>query len=164
MLALFDRMDGWLYLIPLLLSSGDVIVTLIGLSSSSGAVELNPQVASAVQAGSPILAAFTISYLTLSAGLTLLVLHTGQVLFPSRSSRFLPFGMICGAASFGFLNNLIVLTLPPASGFSITGAAFGAILLSVVVFALLVRGDNRLTKIIREIPRLDISSNPLTSD
>src|SRR5437867_13194413 len=81
---LLNRGDGYLYLMPLLLSSGDIAVTLIGLSGSRAVVELNPLVALAVQAGPTVFAAFTISYLTLSAGLTLLVLYAGHFLFPSR--------------------------------------------------------------------------------
>src|SRR3989454_8040700 len=67
---LLNRGDGYLYLMPLLLSSGDIAVTLIGLSGSRAIVELNPLVASAVQAGPTVFAAFTISYLTLSAGVS----------------------------------------------------------------------------------------------
>ncbi len=140
---LLNRRDGYLYLMPLLLSTGDTAITLIGLSGSRAIVELNPLVASAVQAGPAVFAAFTISYLALSAGLTLLMLHAGQVLFPSRPWRFLSLGFICGAASFGFLNNLIVMALPEFFEYSALGAFFGAFLLGSLAFKFLAKGDRR---------------------
>jgi len=164
MVDLLNRGDGYLYLMPLLLSSGDVAVTLIGLSGSGVVVELNPLVASAVQAGPSVFAAFTISYLVLSAGLTLLMLHAGQVLFPSRPWRFLSFAFICGAASFGFLNNLVVLAFPEFFGFSALGAFFGAFLLGSLVFELLVKGDRRYLSLTAQNPQLGLTSPSFTSN
>lgn len=161
---LLNRGDGYLYLMPLLLSSGDIAVTLIGLSGSRAIVELNPLVASAVQAGPTVFAAFTISYLTLSAGLTLLVLHAGHVLFPSRPWRFLSLAFICGAASFGFLNNLVVLAFPEFFGFSALGAFFGAFLLGSLVFELLVKGDRRYLSLTAQNPQLGLTSPSFTSN
>ena len=164
MVNLLNRRDGYLYLMPLLLSSGDIAVTLIGVSGSREIVELNPLVASAVKAGSTVFAAFTISYLALSAGLTLLVLHAGQVLFPSRSWRFLSFAFICGAASFGFLNNLIVLAFPEFFGYSAFGAFFGAFLLGSIIFKLLAKGDRRYLSMAAQNSQLGLTSPSFTSD
>jgi len=161
---LLNRGDGYLYLMPLLLSSGDIAVTLIGLSGSRAIVELNPLVALAVQAGPTVFAAFTISYLTLSAGLTLLVLHAGHVLFPSRPWRFLSLAFICGAASFGFLNNLVVLAFPELFGFSALGAFFGAFLLGSLVFELLVKGDRRYLSLTAQNSQLGLTSPSFTSN
>jgi len=141
LVALVNRWDGWLYLIPLLLSSMDLAVTLIGLSSSRNVVELNPLVALAVQGGPSIFAAFAISYMTLSAGLTLLMLQTGRILFPLRSWRFLSLAIICGVGSFGLLNNLLVLAVPGLQGFSLFGSGVGAFLLAGLMFKRLVKGE-----------------------
>ena len=145
---LLNRGDGWLYLTPLLLSTGDLAVTLFGLSSSTTVVELNPLVASAVEAGPSVFTAFTISYLTLSAGLTLLMLHTGKVLFTSRPWRFLSLALVCGAGSFGLMNDLLVLAVPTLSGFSLIGAVIGAFFLAGLIFECLVRGDRRELRVV----------------
>ncbi len=143
LLKLLNRIDGWLYLTPLLLSACDVVVTLIGLSSSTGVVELNPLVAAAVQAGPAVFAAFAISYMALSAGLILLMLQSGRLLFPSRPWRFLSLSMICGAASFGLLNNMLILAAPNLSGYSLIGAVMGAFLIAELIFGRLVKGEGR---------------------
>jgi hypothetical protein len=141
-----NREDGLLYLTPLLLGSGDLVLTLIGLSSSRTAIELNPLVALALQGGPVVFAAFAISYLTLSAGLTLLMVQTGRILFPSRPWRFLSLAMICGAGSFGLLNNLIVLAVPDFSGYSLVGAIIGAVVLAGWIFERLVKGEDRASR------------------
>ena len=143
LLRLLNRGDGWLYLTPLLLSAGDLVITLIGLSSTRPVMELNPLVSSAVQEGPVIFTAFSISYMILSAGLTLLMLDTGRVLFPSRPWRFLSLAMICGAGSFGLVNNLLILGIPNFSGYSLVGAIIAASLLAGLVFERLVRGESR---------------------
>ena len=164
MVNLLRRGDGYLYLIPLLLSSGDIAVTLIGLSGSGEIVELNPLVASAVKAGPTVFATFAISYLALSAGLTLLMLHAGHVLFPSRPWRFLSFSFICGAASFGFLNNLIVLAFPEFFGYAALGAFFGAFLLGSLTFELLAKGERRYLSLTQQNSPLGLTSPSFTSD
>ena len=161
MTNLLNRRDGYLYLMPLLLSSGDIAVTLI---AAREIVELNPLVASTVQAGPTVFAAFTISYLTLSAGLTLLVLQAGQVLFPSRPWRFLSVAFICGAASFGFLNNLIVLAFPEFFAYSALGAFFGALLLGSLAFELLAKGDRHYSSLTAQNSRLGLTSPSFASD
>ena len=161
---LLNRRDGYLYLMPLLLSSGDIAVTLVGLSGSNEIVELNPLVASVVQAGPMVFAAFTVSYLVLSAGLTLVMLHAGHVLFPSRPWRFLSFAFICGAASFGFLNNLIVLALPEFFGYSTLGALFGAFLLGSLVFELLAKEDKQYSSLTAQNSQLGLTSPSFTSN
>lgn len=139
--ALFNRGDGWLFLTPLLLSVCDLALTLWGLSSSRTVMELNPLVSSVIQAGPSVFAAFTISYMTLSAGLTLLMLQTGKVLFPSSPWKFLSLALVCGVASFGLVNNLLLLAIPSLSGYSLIGAVFGALLLAKGVFERLVKGE-----------------------
>lgn len=141
LVVLVNRWDGWLYLTPLLLSSMDLAVTLIGLSSSRNVVELNPLVALAVQGGPSIFAAFAISYMTLSSGLTLLMLHTGRLLFPLRPWRFIALAIICGVGSFGLLNNLLVLAIPSLQQFSIFGSGVGAFLLAGLIFKRLMKGE-----------------------
>ncbi len=139
--TLFNRHDGWLYLTPMLLSVGDVVFTLIGLSSARAVMELNPLVASAVQGGPAIFTAFTISYMTLSAGLTLLMIHTGKTLFPSRPWRFLSLAIICGVASLGPINNLLLLLIPSFQGYSLLGSGVGAFLMAGLFFELFLKGD-----------------------
>ena len=123
---LFSRDDGWIFVIPIGLVVVDVFLTLIGLSK--GHWELNPYVASAVQIGPWAMIPFVASYIALSEGLGLLMLSLGKWLFTSSSpSTFIPFALISGAASFGPLNNLALLTLDGASSlayvFGITGIA-----------------------------------------
>jgi hypothetical protein len=89
-----------------------------------------------------VFAVFAVSYMTLAAGLTLLMLQTGRVLFPQRPWRFLALAMICGAASFGLINNLLVLTIPGFSGYSLIGAIAGAFLFAQLIFERLVRGES----------------------
>src|SRR5213593_4818269 len=48
---IFNRREGWLFTIPMVLAVTDISLTLAGLRSSSGIVELNPVVASAIEAG-----------------------------------------------------------------------------------------------------------------
>lgn len=133
MSRLLGRRDGWVYIIPILLSAGDLTLTLLGLSSSRAVMELNPLVVSALQAGSPVFAAFTISYMAQSGGLALLMLYTGDFLFSSRLSKFLPFATICGVASFGLLSNLVIIAIPSLREFAYFGGAAGGVCLAALI-------------------------------
>src|SRR5437879_12654314 len=110
---LFSRNDGWIFTIPIALVVADIYLTLIGLSE--GNWELNPFVASAVQIGPWAVVPFVVSYLALSEGLALGMLSVGKWLFGvARPSRFMPFALICGAASFGPVSNTELLAFPGA--------------------------------------------------
>jgi len=111
LVGLFNRNEGWVFMIPILLAVVDVSLTLSGLSSGRVA-ELNPLVASAIRLGPIILGSFVVSYMALSEGLGLLMLHLGKTLFPSNASRAFPFALVCGAAAFGPASNLALLSLP----------------------------------------------------
>ncbi len=98
-------------------------------------MELNPFVASAVEVGVIALLPFVVSYMALSEGLGLLMLHTGKRLFGSGGARsFLPFSAICGAAFIGPLNNFFLLLAPTLVSISIVFGAVGATLLAVLVY------------------------------
>jgi len=131
---LFSRNDGWMFTIPIVLAVADIYLTLIGLSA--GSWELNPFVASAVQIGPWAVVPFVVSYMALSEGLALGMLSIGRWLFgPARSSRFMPFASICGAASFGPLSNAELLAFPGAgSGTSIVGVVVGVVTLTVGIY------------------------------
>ena len=112
---LFSRRDGWIFTIPIILVTLDIYLTLLGLSSASKIVELNPLVAGAVQIGASAMVPFVLSYIALSEGLALLMLRVGRWLFgESGPAMFLPFAFICGAASFGPASNFALLALPEA--------------------------------------------------
>jgi uncharacterized protein DUF5658 len=114
---LFFRNDGWFFTIPIALVVADVYLTLIGLSR--GNWELNPFVASAVEIGPLAVVPFVVSYLALSEGLALWMISVGKWLFGvSRPLRFMPFAMVCAAASFGPLSNLGLLVIPGISSLS----------------------------------------------
>ena len=131
---LFSRNDGWVFTIPIALVVADIYLTLIGLSA--GNWELNPFVASAVQIGPWAVVPFVASYLALSEGLALGMLSVGKWLFGVvRPSRFMPFALICGAASFGPLSNAELLAFPGAgSGASIVGIVLGVVALTVGIY------------------------------
>ncbi len=132
---LFSRNDGWMFTIPIALVVADIYLTLIGLSA--GNWELNPFVASAVQIGPWAVVPFLISYIALSEGLALEMLSVGKWLFGViRPSRFMPFAITCGAASFGPLSNTALLVFPregPAGYFA--GTVVGVVALSVGIYA-----------------------------
>ncbi len=130
---LLHRIDGWIYLIPIFLAAGDLTLTTVGLSSGA-VLELNPLVNSALQAGPAVFAAFSISYMVLAEGLALLMFSTGDVLFPLRRSKFLPFTMVSGVASFGLMSNLALLGIPSLQGFAYLVGAAGGFLLSALIF------------------------------
>jgi hypothetical protein len=120
---LFFRSDGWIFTIPIVLVVADIYLTLIGLSQ--GNWELNPFVASAVQVGPWAVVPFVFSYCALSEGLALWMLSIGQSVFGGRRlSRFLPFALVCGAASFGPMSNIglvLIGTNWVASSFGVAG-------------------------------------------
>lgn len=109
---LFARNDGWVFTVPIALATIDIYLTLIGLAGSR-VVELNPFVASAAQIGTMAMIPSFLSYIALSEGLALVMLSAGSGLFgPIGSRKFLPFATICGAAAFGPVNNLMLITSP----------------------------------------------------
>ncbi len=108
---LFFRNDGWIFTIPIALVVADIYLTLIGLSQ--GAWEQNPFVASAVLIGPWAVVPFVVSYMALSEGLALAMLSVGKWLFGvARPSKYMPFALICGAASFGPISNVELLAFP----------------------------------------------------
>ncbi len=133
--GLFARRDGWIFTVPLALVAADVYLTLIVLSTNSQIVELNPFVSSAIAIGATALIPFIISYLALSQGLGLFMLRIGSYLFgPLKSSRYLPFVSICGAAAFGPASNLVLLLDPNAGLIAYVFGALGCTVLSVILF------------------------------
>ncbi len=120
----FSRSDGWIFTIPIALVVADIYLTLIGLSK--GNWELNPFVASAVQIGPWAVVPFVVSYMALSEGLALGMLSIGRWLFGvARPSRFMPFALVCGAASFGPLSNAGLLFLPGINSLSYSLGVIG---------------------------------------
>src|SRR2546428_159593 len=133
--SLFSLRDGWIFTVPLALMAADVYLTLIVLSTNSQIVELNPFVSSAIAIGATALVPFIISYLALSQGLGLFMLRIGSYLFgPLKSSRYLPFVSICGAAAFGPASNLVLLLDPNAGLIAYVFGALGCTVLSVILF------------------------------
>ena len=133
--ALFFRKDGWMFTIPLLLVSMDVSLTIGGLAYGSGIVELNPFVSAAVQKGTGTLAAFLIAYMALSQGGALLAISAGRFLFGRGTGEFLPYSLVCGAASFGPLSNLVLLTGLGAAWSTLLAGALGAPLFGTWVYS-----------------------------
>src|SRR5467141_4929735 len=133
--SLFSRRDGWIFTVPLALVAADVYLTLIVLSTNPQIVELNPFVSSAIAIGATALVPFITSYLALSQGLGLLMLRIGSYLLgPFKSSRYLPFVSICGAAAFGPASNLVLLLDPNAGLIAYVFGALGCTVLSVILF------------------------------
>jgi hypothetical protein len=131
---LFLRNDGWIFTIPIALVVADIYLTLIGLSQ--GAWEQNPFVASAVLIGPWAVVPFVVSYMALSEGLALAMLSVGKWLFGvARPSKYMPFALICGAASFGPISNGELLAFPGAdSGSYSIGITIGMITLSAGIY------------------------------
>ena len=131
---LFFRNDGWIFTIPIALVVADIYLTLIGLSQ--GAWEQNPFVASAVLIGPWAVVPFVVSYMALSEGLALAMLSVGKWLFGvARPSKYMPFALICGAASFGPISNGELLAFPGAdSGSYSIGITIGMITLSAGIY------------------------------
>jgi hypothetical protein len=131
---LFFRNDGWIFAIPIALVVADIYLTLIGLSQ--GSWELNQFVSSVVQIGSWAVVPFVVSYMALSEGLALAMLSVGKWLFGvARTSRYMPFALVCGAASFGPISNAELLAFPRAdSGSYSIGITIGMITLSAGIY------------------------------
>ena len=131
---LFFRNDGWIFTIPIALVVADIYLTLIGLSQ--GSWELNQFVSSVVQIGSWAVVPFIVSYMALSEGLALAMLSVGKWLFGiARPSKYMPFALICGAASFGPISNAELLAFPRAdSGSYSIGITIGMITLSAGIY------------------------------
>ena len=142
---LFVRNDGWIFTIPIALVVADIYLTLIGLSR--GNWEQNPFVSSAVQIGSWAIVPFVVSYMALSEGLALAMLSVGKWLFGvARPSKYMPFALICGAASFGPISNAELLAFPIAdAGSYFIGMTIGMIALSVGIYLHFRRTSARLT-------------------
>lgn len=133
--ALVERRNGWIFTIPLMLVSLDVSLTIGGLTYGSGIVELNPFVSAAVQEGRATLAAFLIAYMALSQGVALLAVTAGRHLFGRRTAEFLPYSLVCGAASFGPLSNLVLLTGFGTAWSALLAAALGAPLFGTWIYS-----------------------------
>jgi hypothetical protein len=131
---LFLRNDGWIFTIPIALVVADIYLTLIGLSQ--GNWELNQFVSSVVQIGSWAVVPFVVSYMALSEGLALAMLGVGKSLFGvARPSRYMPFALVCGAASFGPVSNAELLAFPRAdSGSYSIGITIGMITLAAGIY------------------------------
>ncbi len=138
---LATRVDGWIFTVPLVLAASDIYLTLIVLTTSSQIVELNPFVSSAIGIGTAAIVPFMISYLALSQGLGLFMLRVGSYLFSNSRSSYLPFVLICGAASFGPASNLVLLMDANAGPFSYLVAGFGSTLISLVLFIKINRAE-----------------------
>ncbi len=139
---LFAETNGWIYTLPIILALADIYLTLIGLSYGR-TEELNRFVSSAANAGASFMIPFAISYMALSEGLAVLMLGFGRRLYGVTSQEhYLPFALICGAASFGPFSNVLILS-GAVSGFASYAAgivAAGA--LSLVVYTRL-RPDHK---------------------
>lgn len=135
MFKLFSRSDGWVFTIPIVLVVADLYLTLIGLSA--GNWELNPFVASAVQIGPWAVVPFVVSYIALSEGLALGMLSVGKWLFGVMGpSRFVPFALTCGAASFGLLSNAELLAFPGGGPVAyLVGTVVGVVALTIRIYA-----------------------------
>ena len=139
---LFSETNGWIYTLPIMLASADIYLTLIGLSFGR-TEELNRFVASAASAGSSFIVPFTISYVALSEGLAVLMLGFGRRLYgPLSHERYLPFALICGAASFGPFSNLLILSGATTGLTSYATGIVAAGVLSLTVYATL-RHDHK---------------------
>ena len=132
--SLLYRSDGWFFIIPVALVVADVYLTLYGLSQ--GAWELNPFVSSAVQIGPWALVPFVVSYMALSEGLALGMLSIGKWLFGVvRPSGYMPFALVCGAASFGPVSDAELLAFPRAGSANyLVGTTIGMITLSLGIY------------------------------
>jgi hypothetical protein len=131
---LFGRNDGWVFVIPIALVASDAYLTLVALSFNSQTVELNQFVASAIQFGASALVPFVLSYLALSEGLSLLMLKIGDSLFGGSRAKFLPFALICGAASFGPFSNLLGIAFGYVTSLVYVLGLMGAGLLAALVY------------------------------
>ncbi len=131
--SLYQRRDGWIYTIPIMLAAIDVYVTLVGIQYSP-VVELNPLVASAAQTGPIALVPFLLSYIALSTGLSLALFRLGNSLFPSTDSlRPLGFACACGASGFGPASNIALLAATFQPFATVAGMTFSVALIAGLV-------------------------------
>ncbi len=132
---IFSRREGWLFTAPILLAVTDISLTLVGLRASSGIVELNPSVASAIEAGATSLLPFTICYILMSQGLALLMLHWGRRLF-ARTPKLahLPFCLICGSAALGPFSNIALIAIPVLGSLGFLAGITGAAMLAASLY------------------------------
>jgi hypothetical protein len=134
---LFAESNGWIYTLPIILAPADIYLTLIGLSFGR-TEELNRFVALATSAGSSFMIPFTISYMALSEGLAVLMLGFGRRLYGATShERYLPFALICGAASFGPFSNLLILSGTVKGPISYAAGIVASGALSLTVYMIL---------------------------
>lgn len=132
---ILNRREGWLFTTPILLAVIDISLTLVGLRASSGIVELNPFVASAIQAGEASLLPFTICYVLMSQGLALLMLEWGRRLFVRTPSlAYLPFCLVCGSAALGPFSNIALITISNVGSLAFLLGIAGAVALSALVY------------------------------
>jgi hypothetical protein len=141
--GLATRVDGWIFTVPLALAAIDIYLTLIILTTNSQIVELNPFVSSAIGIGAAAIVPFMVSYLALSQGLGLFMLRVGSSLFSNSKNRYLPFVLICGAACFGPVSNLVLLVDSNAGQSSYLVAGLGSTLISLVLFLKINRTEVR---------------------
>jgi hypothetical protein len=132
--GLVYKREGWVFVTPLILASLDIYVTIIGLTYGTGLVELNPLVSAAIGSWPSILTPFIIAYMALSQGVALLAIAIGRFLYGTRPLRFLPFSVVCGAASFGPLSNLFLLTGAGAVWSASLAGTAGALVIGSIVY------------------------------
>lgn len=134
-LQLFERQDGWVFTLPILLASMDILVTTIGLATAQTR-ELNPLIASALAAGGISIGAFFVSYVILAEGLALLMLNLGKALFGTDSvMRYVAFAMVCGVAGFGPFTDITILTIGPTLGLYVLFGSISSVVLSTGLVA-----------------------------
>ena len=132
---MLNRREGWLFTTPILLAVTDISLTLVGLRVSSGIVELNPFVASAIEAGATSLLPFTICYVLMSQGLALLMLDWGRRLFVHTPSlAYLPFCLVCGSAALGPFSNIALIATQGAGFLPVLLGIAGAAVLSLSLY------------------------------
>ncbi|HZD12674.1 MAG TPA: hypothetical protein VE177_04055, partial [Candidatus Binatus sp.] len=103
--------------------------------------ELNPFVASAVQAGPIYVAPFILSYMLLAEALGALMLGLGGRLYRDVRAQCVPFAVVCGVGAFGPFSNLVLLLIGPVIGVAcyIAGTILSAAV-SLRIYSILKRG------------------------
>ena len=130
---LFNRRDGWIFMLPIIFASLDVCLSVAG-PETGRVIELNPFIASAILSGTPAVFSFYISYIAMSEGLALMMIGLGKSLFAVKGPNvYLGFGITCGIAAFGPLNNILLLLTGPVTGLYLYGAS-GSAVVSTVIF------------------------------
>ncbi|TMI24187.1 hypothetical protein E6H36_09210 [Candidatus Bathyarchaeota archaeon] len=137
---ILNHRGGWVFTTPILLAVTDISLTLVGVRTSVGVVELNPFVASAIEAGAASLLPFTICYILMSEGLALLMLDLGRRLFFSNPTLTrLPFCLICGSAALGPFSNFALIVNPGLGSLALLAGITGATGLSAFLYHFLER-------------------------